>query len=42
MKTFTLRPPRLRGEISESFFTTEYWARVKEELRVKPKQETDR
>ena len=23
MKTFTLRPPRLGGEISKSFFTTE-------------------
>jgi hypothetical protein len=33
MKTFTLRPPRLGGEISESFFTTEYWARVKKKTR---------
>jgi hypothetical protein len=25
MKNFTLRPPCLGGEISESFFTTEYF-----------------
>ena len=28
MKTFTLCSPRLGGEISESFFTTEYWAEM--------------